>query len=150
MGLAPLRGGWGRGKGFPRPKRESGGPLRGQRIKRERGQVSLAHLGPWEPAEIPHLILCPPRTLPATRVLRECEGGKGSKSKGQTNGTSTPEGRLGDGRSSYTQRNPPTVRGPAGRGRPSSSCCRMLTRMYGILKTGTDEPRGRAGIKTQM
>ena len=25
----------------------------------------------------------------------------------------------------------------------------MLTHIYGILKNGTDEPRGRAGIKTQ-
>ena len=28
----------------------------------------------------------------------------------------TPEGRLGEGRSSYTQRDPPMVRGPAGMG----------------------------------
>ena len=27
---------------------------------------------------------------------------------------------------------------------------RMLTHIYGILKSGTDEPSGRAGIKTQM
>ena len=26
---------------------------------------------------------------------------------------------------------------------------RMLTHIYGILKSGTDEPNGRAGIKTQ-
>ena len=26
----------------------------------------------------------------------------------------------------------------------------MLTHIYGILKSGTDEPSGRAGIKTQM
>ena len=27
---------------------------------------------------------------------------------------------------------------------------RMLTHIYGILKSGTDEPSGRAGVKTQM
>ena len=42
--------------------------------------------------------------------------GRGSKSKGRTSGTSTPEGWLGEGRSSYTQQDPPTVRGPAGMG----------------------------------
>ena len=51
----------------------------GHRIKRERGKVSPAHLGPQEPAEIPDLILCPPRPPPATRVLREWEGGKGEQ-----------------------------------------------------------------------
>ena len=28
--------------------------------------------------------------------------------------------------------------------------CRMLTHIYGILKSSTDEPSGREGIKTQM
>ena len=42
--------------------------------------------------------------------------GRGSKSKGQTSGACTPEGQLGEGRSSYTQRDPPTVRGPVGTG----------------------------------
>ena len=46
-------------------------------------------------------------------VLREWEGWKGSKSKGRTYGTSTPEGRWWEGRSSYTQQDPPMVRGPA-------------------------------------
>ena len=27
--------------------------------------------------------------------------------------------------------------------------CHMLTHMYGILKSATDEPSGRAGLKTQ-
>ena len=51
----------------------------GQRIKKECGQVSHAHLGPQEPAEIPGLILCPLRPPPATRVLRKWEGGKGEQ-----------------------------------------------------------------------
>ena len=88
----------------------------GQRIKRERGQVSPAHLGPQEPAEIQGLILCPPRPPPATRVLRERVGGRGSKSKGWISGTGTPEGRLGEGRSSYTQQDPPMLRGPVATG----------------------------------
>ena len=70
--------GWG-GKGIPCPKGEIGEPLGGQRIKRERGQVCPAHLGPQEPAEIPGLILCPLRPPPATWVLREREGGKGEQ-----------------------------------------------------------------------
>ena len=69
----------GGGEGIPRPKGEIGGPLGGQRIKRERGQVSPAHLGPWEPTEIAGLILCPLRPPPAVRVLREWEAGKGEQ-----------------------------------------------------------------------
>ena len=61
------------------PKWEIGGPLGGQRIKREYGQVSPAHLGPWKPAEIPGLILCPLRPPLATQALREWEGGKGEQ-----------------------------------------------------------------------
>ena len=60
-------------------KGEIGEPLGGQRIKRERGQVSPAHIGPREPAEIPGLILCPPMLPPAARVLSEWEGGKGEQ-----------------------------------------------------------------------
>ena len=67
------------GEGIPHPKGEIGEPLGGQRIKRERGQVSPAHLDPQEPVEIPGLILCPPRPPPAARVLREWEGGKGEQ-----------------------------------------------------------------------
>ena len=107
--------GWLGGEGIPRPKEEIGGPLGGQRIKREFGQVSPAHMGPQEPAGIPGLILCPPRPLPAAWVLKEWEG-RESKSKGQTSRTSTPEGWLGEGRSSYTQQDTPTVRGPVGTG----------------------------------
>ena len=55
------------------------GKLGGQRIKREHGQVSPAHLGPQEPAEIPGLILCPPRPPPARWVQKEWEGGKGEQ-----------------------------------------------------------------------
>ena len=51
----------GEGEGIPSQKGEIGEPLGGQRIKREHGQVSPAHLGPQEPAEIPGLILCPLR-----------------------------------------------------------------------------------------
>ena len=72
--------GWlGGGEGIPRLKGGIEGPLGGQRIKRECGQGPPAHLGPWEPAEIPGLILCPPRPPPASRVLREWEGGKGEQ-----------------------------------------------------------------------
>ena len=49
------------------------------------------------------------------RVLREREG-RGSKSKGRNSGTGTPEGWLGEGRSSNTQRDPPMVRGPVATG----------------------------------
>ena len=66
--------------------------------------VSPVHLGPGEPAEIPGLILCPPRPPPAARVLREL---RGSRSKGRTSGTGTPEGRLGEGRGSHTFSPPP-------------------------------------------
>ena len=62
-------------EGIPRPKGEMGGPLGGQRIKRECGQVSPAHLDTQEPVEILGLILCPPRPHPAAWVLREWEGG---------------------------------------------------------------------------
>ena len=64
---------------------------------------SSAHLGPLQPR----------RSWGSGREER------GSKSKGQTYRTSTPEGRLGVGRSSYTWQDPPTVRGPAAWGRPS-------------------------------
>ena len=83
----------------------------GQRIKREHGQVSHAHFGPWEPAEIPGLIFCPPRPHPAVQVLREWKEGRGRKSKGRTSGTNTREWWLRKGRSSYTQQDPPTLRG---------------------------------------
>ena len=76
-------------------KGEIGEPLGGQRIKRDHGRASPAHLDSQEPAKIPGLILCSPRPPPAVRVLREWEGGKGSKSKGQTSRTGTPEGWLG-------------------------------------------------------
>ena len=74
----PLRGGWGRGRD-PMPAGGNWELLRGQRIKRERGQVSPAHLDPQEPVEIPGLILCPLRPPPASGVLREWEGGKGEQ-----------------------------------------------------------------------
>ena len=66
-------------EGIPHLKGDIGGTLGGQRIKREHGQVSPAHLDPWEPAEIPGLILCLPRPPPAMWVLREWEGGKGER-----------------------------------------------------------------------
>ena len=69
----------GGGEGIPHPKGEIGEPLGGQRIKREGGQASPAHLGPQEPVETLGLILCLPRPPPATRVLREQEGGKGEQ-----------------------------------------------------------------------
>ena len=69
----------GGGEGIPHPKGEIGEPLGGQRMTRECGQVSPAHLGPQEPAEIPGLILCPPRPHLAAQVLREWEGGKGEQ-----------------------------------------------------------------------
>ena len=67
----------GGGEGIPLPKGEIGGPLGGQKIKSERGQVSPAHLGSLEPAEIPGLILCPLRPTPAIWLLREWKGGEG-------------------------------------------------------------------------
>ena len=74
----PLRGGWGRGRD-PTTGGVNWGTIGRAEIKRERGQVSPAHLGPQEPAEIPGLILCPLRPPPATQVLREWEGGKGEQ-----------------------------------------------------------------------
>ena len=65
--------------GTPEGRLGEGKGLGGQRIKRECGHVSPAHLGPQEPADIQGLILCPPRPPPATRVLREWEGGKGEQ-----------------------------------------------------------------------
>ena len=76
--MAPLRGGWGRGRD-PTPKRGNWGTIGGQRIKRERGQISPAHLDPQEPVEVLGLILCSPRPPPALQVLREWEGGKGEQ-----------------------------------------------------------------------
>ena len=78
--------------------------------KTECGQVSPVHLG------ILGLILCPPGPLQPCRSGGSGREGRGSQSKGWTSGTSTPEGWLGEGRSSYTQREPPTVRGPVGMG----------------------------------
>ena len=79
MGLAPLRGGWGRGR-YHTPEGESGGDhWEGRGSKGSVASLSLAHLGPREPAEILGLILCPPRPLPAERVLREWEGRKGEQ-----------------------------------------------------------------------
>ena len=60
----------GGGEGIPLRKGEIGEPLGGQRIKRECGQVSPAHLDPQETVEIPGLMLCLWRPPPATRVLR--------------------------------------------------------------------------------
>ena len=91
----PLRGGWGRGRD-PTPEGGNWGTIGRAEIKRECGQVSPAHLGPQEPAEIPGLILCPPRPPPATRVLREWEG-RGSESKGRTSGTAPLRGGWGRG-----------------------------------------------------
>ena len=109
-GLAP-RGVAGGGEEIPRPKGEIGGPLGGQRIKRERGQVSPAHLGLREPAEILGLILCP-------RVLREWEGGMGSKSKGQTYGPAPLTGGWGRGGVPTPSRTHPRLGVQRGWGRP--------------------------------
>ena len=47
--------------------------------ERSVANVSPVHLGPGEPAEIPGLILCQPRSPPTVWVLREWEGGKGEQ-----------------------------------------------------------------------
>ena len=98
-GLAPLRGSSGRGRGRdPTPKGGWwGGPLGGQRIKRECGQVSPAHLDPQELVEIPGLILCPPRPPPASRSWGSGREGRGSKSKGRTSRTAPLRGGCGRG-----------------------------------------------------
>ena len=81
----PLRGSWG-GEGIPCPKGEIGESLGGQRIKRECGQVSPAHLDPQEPAEIPGLILCPLRRS-------SCKGPEGGR--GREGGAKIKAGPLG-------------------------------------------------------
>ena len=85
MGLAPLKGGSGRGKGG-----------NWGTIGRAEDQKGAWPGFPCPPAETPGLILCPPRPPPARWVLREWEG-RGSKSKGQTSRTSTPRGGWGRG-----------------------------------------------------
>ena len=78
MGLAPLRGGWGRRRD---PTPEGGNWGTTWRAEDQKGVWPRfpCPLGPPEPAEIPGLILCPPRPPPAVRVLREWEGGKGEQ-----------------------------------------------------------------------
>ena len=111
---------WGEAEGrerIPHPKGELREPLGGQRIKRECGQVSPAHLDPQEPVEIPGLTLCPPRSLQLHGSWGGAREGRGSKSKSQTSRTGTPEGGwLREGRSSYSQWDTPTVRGPMATG----------------------------------
>ena len=77
----------GEGKGSHTRRGKIGEPLGGQRIKRECGQVSPAHLGPQETAEILGLILCPPRS-PSSRVGPEGVGGRegGAKVKARPPG----------------------------------------------------------------
>ena len=77
-GLVTL-GATGKGEEIPCLKGEIGGQLGGERIKREHGQVSPAHLGLRESAEILGLVLCPLRPPPAWWILREWEGGKGEQ-----------------------------------------------------------------------
>ena len=67
--------------------------------------------------------------------------GRGSKSKGQAYRTSTPKGWLGEGRSSYTQWDPPMVRGP---GRDGVGVAWKNRRERGHL--GTREPVGLLGL----
>ena len=75
MRLAPLRGSWGEGKGSHVPRGNWGTTGRAEDQKGAWPGFP-AHLGPQEPAEVPSLILCPPRPPPAVQVLREWEGGK--------------------------------------------------------------------------
>ena len=90
----------------------------GQRSKRESGQVSPAHLGPQEPAEILGLILCPLRPPQALQVLREWEGGKGSKSKGRTYRMAPLRGGWGRGGVPTSSRTHPQLGVQRGQGRP--------------------------------
>ena len=66
MGPAPLRGGWARGRD-PTPRGGWGWGHRweGRRSEGSVASISPAHLGPRELAEIPGLIVCPPRPPPA-------------------------------------------------------------------------------------
>ena len=78
MGLAFLRGGWGRGI-IPTPRGERGKRLEGRGSEGSIASISPAHLGSREPAEIPGWILCPLRPPPTPKVLRQWEGGKGDQ-----------------------------------------------------------------------
>ena len=62
MEPVPLRGDWGRGRD-PMPGGGKGDHWEGRRSEGRVASISPAHLGPGEPAEIPGLILCPPRPL---------------------------------------------------------------------------------------
>ena len=107
----------GGGEGIPHPEEERGAPLGGQRIKRERGQVSLAHLGPQEPTEIQDWSSAHWGPL---QPHREGEREGGAKVKAGPLGQH-PWGVSGGG-SSYTQRDPPRVRGPAVIGETLGRC----------------------------
>ena len=69
----------GEGKGFLSWRGKGGDHWGCRESKGSLASVSPAHLGPWEPAEILCLILCPLRLPPAMQVLREWEEGKGEQ-----------------------------------------------------------------------
>ena len=75
--------------------------------------ISTALLGPGEPAEIPGLILCPPRPPPAAQVLREWGEGSGAKVKAGPTGPAPLRGGWGRG---GVPTPCGTVRGPAATG----------------------------------
>ena len=75
-GTGAPEGRLGEGKGSRAQRGKGRDHWEGRGSKGSMASISRAHLGPWEPAEIPGLILCPLRPPPATQVLREWEGEK--------------------------------------------------------------------------
>ena len=78
-GTGAPEGRLGEGKGSHTWRGKGGDSWEGRGSEGNMARVSCTHLGPGEPAEIPGLILCPARTPPAMRVLREWEGGRGEE-----------------------------------------------------------------------
>ena len=66
MGPVPLKGWLGEGNGSHAQRGKGGDHCEGRGSKGRMASISPTHLGPWEPAEIPGLILCPPKPPPAT------------------------------------------------------------------------------------
>ena len=116
MGLAPLRGCWGRGRD-PTPEVGNWGTI-GRAEDQKAAWPGFPYLlGPLGTAEIPG----PDPLLteaPSSHEGPEGVGGRegGAKVKARPPGPAPLRGSRGEGRSSYIQRDTPTVRGPVATG----------------------------------